>query len=195
MMRQHTGMTAEEYFGGVDPWATTPEPVNPEDKGWDDQRKVLDHLEVPAFLPNEVWIRARGVEGYQVSTAGRIRSLPGNRRRGRVLRGKANKGGYLTVVIEGRTMYVHHLVAEAFFGTRPEGMETRHLNGDKSDNRVANLRFGSKSENMLDAVAHGTHVNTRKTHCPQGHPYEGLNLIRSSGRRRCRTCKNARSAA
>ena len=37
--------------------------------------------------------------------------------------------------------------------------------------------------------------NARKTHCPQGHPYEGDNLYveASTGRRRCLTCKRAAS--
>lgn len=35
------------------------------------------------------------------------------------------------------------------------------------------------------------HHNTRKTHCPKGHPYSGDNLTISNGRRHCRTCDNA----
>lgn len=33
--------------------------------------------------------------------------------------------------------------------------------------------------------------NVSKTHCPQGHPYSGENLIKSGSRRSCRVCKIA----
>lgn len=46
-------------------------------------------------------------------------------------------------------------------------------------------RFTNVHENS-DALAH---KNSLKTHCPQGHPYSGDNLvIRKSGRRRCKQC-------
>lgn len=35
----------------------------------------------------------------------------------------------------------------------------------------------------------------KKTHCPQGHEYAGLNLLRVSGGRRCRTCRDQKNAA
>jgi hypothetical protein len=48
---------------------------------------------------------------------------------------------------------------------------------------------------MADQVRHGTNANTNKTHCPQGHPYQGANLyvIPSTGGRVCRTCALFRS--
>lgn len=36
--------------------------------------------------------------------------------------------------------------------------------------------------------------SARITHCPQGHPYKGHNLIIHDGRRSCRTCKNDRDS-
>jgi hypothetical protein len=54
--------------------------------------------------------------------------------------------GYLSVGLsrnsKQRAFYVHRLVAEAFLGPRPAGKETMHLNGDRTDNRVANLAYG-----------------------------------------------------
>jgi hypothetical protein len=51
---------------------------------------------------------------------------------------------------------VHHLVASAFHGTRPDKHEVRHLNGVRADNRVENLTWGTRRENAHDAIAHGT---------------------------------------
>src|SRR5690606_32157657 len=89
-----------------------------------------------------------------------------------------------------------HLVAAAFLGPRPEGSEVCHINGDPADNRVENLRYGSRSENVLDQVRHGVHNNARKTHCKNGHAFTPENTMRrSEGGRRCRTCNDAQQAA
>lgn len=53
------------------------------------------------------------------------------------------------------TKYVHVLVAEAFIGDRREGMELDHMNGNKYDNRAANLQYVSRSVNMGRAAAQG----------------------------------------
>ena len=50
---------------------------------------------------------------------------------------------------------VHGLVLEAFVGSRPQGMECRHLNGDQRDNRLENLAWGTHKENTADTISHG----------------------------------------
>lgn len=155
------------------------------------------------------WRPVAGFEGlYVVSNTGRVRSLPrSGTRRDRMYGGHDLKparqiSGHLAVSLshdnQGHTQSVHVLVCEAFHGPRPEGSEVRHLNGNPADNRALNLVWGTRSENELDKVRHGTHHLARKTHCPQGHPYEGANLIiarRGDGSafRQCRTCLNAAS--
>lgn len=51
--------------------------------------------------------------------------------------------------------YIHRLILETFVGPCPSGMECRHLNGIKTDNRLENLAWGTPGENMRDAIAHG----------------------------------------
>lgn len=53
--------------------------------------------------------------------------------------------------------YVHHLVLETFVGPRPPGAECRHLDGDKTDNRLENLAWGTKKENAADRLHYGNH--------------------------------------
>ena len=50
---------------------------------------------------------------------------------------------------------VHRLVMEAFVGPCPDGMECRHLNGNSRDNRLENLKWGTKAENIEDTLRHG----------------------------------------
>lgn len=50
----------------------------------------------------------------------------------------------------------HRLVAEAFIGPCPPGLEVAHCNGDPADNRVENLRYDTRSGNLADRAKHGT---------------------------------------
>jgi hypothetical protein len=51
----------------------------------------------------------------------------------------------------GRHAYVHHLVAEAFHGPRPNYLAVaRHLNDVKTDNRLENVAWGTRKENAAD---------------------------------------------
>ena len=53
-------------------------------------------------------------------------------------------------------LYSHRLVALAWIGPQPEGMEVCHNDGDSSNSHVDNLRWDTHRENMLDGVRHGT---------------------------------------
>lgn len=54
--------------------------------------------------------------------------------------------------------HVHVLVARAFHGPKPIGMEVLHLNHDPADNRPQNLVYGTRSENMKMDYAAGRRV-------------------------------------
>lgn len=54
---------------------------------------------------------------------------------------------------------VHTLVALAFHGPKPDGMQVRHLDGNKKNNRPENLVYGTARENAGDRERHG---NTRR---------------------------------
>lgn len=76
-----------------------------------------------------------------------------------------NAYGYKTVAVcvddspKQITMTVHRLVLTAFRGYRPKGMAARHLNGDRLDNRLSNLAWGSYKENSADIARHGRIVD------------------------------------
>jgi hypothetical protein len=71
-----------------------------------------------------------------------------------------SRTGYLTVqlffngVVLRRT--VHRLVMEVFVGPLRDGFETRHLDGNRLNNSISNLRYGTRSENAEDRRRHGT---------------------------------------
>lgn len=103
-------------------------------------------------MSEEIWKPVKGYEGYyEVSNAGRVRS--NLQPKPRILKPRKSLKGYLRVGLYANKKQfnasVHRLVLIAFKGDPPEGKESSHLNAIKSDNRVENLEWETKSENCL----------------------------------------------
>lgn len=122
------------------------------------------------MLMQEVWKPVPGFVGiYEVSDQGSVRCMRARQgvTVGKILKGKTNKDGYVRVVLNNspaapKDMLVHVLVLSAFKGPRPEGKESRHLNGVPDDNRLDNLDWGTPVENAADRALHGTQVRGEK---------------------------------
>ena len=57
---------------------------------------------------------------------------------------------------------MHTLVMLTFVGPRPEGMDIDHLNADKHDNRLSNLQYVTRTENLARrSVDHGLAAKAR----------------------------------
>lgn len=102
---------------------------------------------------------------YCVSDDGRVFSRAKRGRQGRQgglvatwreMKPTVTIAGYLVVGLGGKTHFVHHLVLVAFVGEPGPKEECRHLNGIRSDARLANLKWGSRVENHADKITHGT---------------------------------------
>lgn len=114
----------------------------------------------------EEWRSIVGLDGYEVSDLGRIRSVDrtvigkdgvARRFKGRVLAfGKTNKGYLLFHTFRNGSKLVSREVLKAFVGPPPEGMQACHNNGDKTDNSVGNLRWDTQKGNEADKLKHET---------------------------------------
>lgn len=109
-----------------------------------------------------------GYPGYAVSTAGtawccrKLGKHAGLTDQWRRLKLCPDSTEYLGFRVSlnnrGQRLRIHSLILTCFIGPAPPGHESLHYNGDRQDNRLANLRWGTRSQNMKDAVRHGTHV-------------------------------------
>jgi hypothetical protein len=129
----------------------------------------------------EIWKDIEGYEGmYQVSNLGRVKSLEryvkwdngGRIVNERVLKARYGKNnGYVYAVLakpdmSGYTsLLVHRLVLNAF-NPIDEKLDTMHLDNDRTNNRLDNLKWGTRKENIQQAVREGRtkgfHTNSGK---------------------------------
>lgn len=63
--------------------------------------------------------------------------------------GTISKNGYVQIGISGKRYYAHRLAWLYVFGEIPIG-DIDHKNGEKSDNRIANLRIATRSQNIMN---------------------------------------------
>lgn len=104
---------------------------------------------------NETWKAIPGIEEYEASFSGLIRSVPrldtiGRKRKGVIISQFKGPFGYLyvTLYIKGRRINrsVAKLVADAFLDNPNSAKAVRHIDGDILNNRADNLRWNERKE-------------------------------------------------
>lgn len=107
------------------------------------------------------WKTIDGYDRYEVSTDGQVRVLysRGSSKKGKILKTKINRGGYLEVALYNnykiKQVRIHRLLALAFL-KKSEYNLVLHCDGNKLNNSLDNLRWGNHSQNLLDRRKHGT---------------------------------------
>lgn len=117
------------------------------------------------MLTVEEWRPVVGWERfYEVSSLGRVRRLETRR----ILKQSPDSSGYPKLMLcdgnRKKCAKVHVLVAEAFLGGRPQGMQVNHKNSNRSDARAENLEWVTPQENSQ----HGYRRPDRLAACPRG---------------------------
>ena len=114
-----------------------------------------------------------GFPNYAVDSIGRVWSRFQKGPGGRWVAGKwreakpsGDRKGYLCLDLNHngfrKTCKVHRLVLAAFKGSCPPGKQSRHMDGNKKNNRIGNLKWGTALENSQDQHRHGTRARGEK---------------------------------
>lgn len=75
--------------------------------------------------------------------------------------GTLPSNGYRYITVQGKMMLAHRIAWFMFYGVRPIGL-IDHINGDRRDNRIENLRIATYSQNAANAKRHSRNTSGLK---------------------------------
>jgi len=111
-------------------------------------------------INSEIWRSINSYTKYEVSNIGRVR----NAYTGRILKLNTVREGYyqtsLFKDLKKINYYVHRLVAQQFISNPENKQFVDHINHDKKDNNVSNLRWVDKSQNGMNRMKHNTNMSS-----------------------------------
>ena len=96
--------------------------------------------------------------------------------------------GYGRAAICGKVTPIHRWIYEYVYGLIAINKEIDHTCAQRNCVNPAHL----EAENVRRAAARGSYQNgwrARRTHCPEGHPFDGGNLALFRGARLCKACR------
>jgi hypothetical protein len=89
-----------------------------------------------------------GFENYEVSNYGNVRNIT----TGKIMKSSLNKDGYYIIDLyhnnKRKTFLLHRLVGKAFIDNPQNKSMIDHIDNDRTNNNVNNLRWASNSENQ-----------------------------------------------
>ena len=124
-----------------------------------DKQNFVANLELED-LPGEIWAWISGYENlYQISTKARVKSF--HKGKVKILRQGFNMNGYSTVSLhknrKPKTHLVHRLVAKAFIPNPENKPVVDHIDYNRTNACVVNLRWVTQEENIQASIQNGNH--------------------------------------
>lgn len=97
--------------------------------------------------------------------------------------------GYGRFGLNRTAALAHRVSYEMLVGPIVGGLHVDHLCRNRKCVNPDHMDLVTNEENIRRGFG-PNHFHSLKTHCPEGHPYNGYNLKMDHGKRRCRACRN-----
>ena len=145
--------------------------------------RLLDDLvtRVEALEENarEIWVPIKDNWNYFISNKGRVKHY-----RGRECKVWTHgTTGYCEVWLNGKTYKLHRLLAQAFIPNPMNKPEVDHIDGNKQNNCLSNLRWATRAENMRN----------KKKRKDNTSDYTGVSFHKASGKWRAQIYVNGKN--
>lgn len=104
-----------------------------------------------------------------------------------------NKNNYSRFFYDGDKVYGHRFIYKYFFGEIPKGLEIDHLCRNRDCVNPIHLEAVTHKENN-DRGNSLSGINSRKTHCVNGHEFTPENTSLYDNQRKCKICSRLNNA-
>jgi len=114
----------------------------------------------------EEWRIIEEFSNYAISNMGRVKRIKKtgrNTKVGHILKQRKNRCGYMytSMCKDGKrtSKTIHRLVLKTFIGYND--LDCNHIDGDKTNNKLENLEYCTKSKNMIHAYENGLEISVK----------------------------------
>lgn len=133
-------------------------------------------------MENEIWKECYESDRciYEISNMGRLRYIWKINKPNKIVSNFFDRKGYYFIRFDKKKYAIHHLVTNAFLGERPDGLIVDHIDRNRQNNRLDNLRYVTTHQNNINSSNYRTDIlekdpkerhriiNNTKINCPCG---------------------------